>query len=63
MKCCGQRTGVKQLSTIRAMAANSIASPKIVQAISDGNAPSDFTISLLARTLPHDWAEQERYLT
>jgi hypothetical protein len=37
-------------------------SPRIVEAIANGNAPVDLTVSALARTLPHSWAEQERKL-
>lgn len=37
-------------------------SPRIIEAIADGDAPADTTISSLARALPHSWAEQERRL-
>jgi site-specific DNA recombinase len=34
-------------------------SPRIIEAIANGDAPLDTTISRLARALPHAWAEQE----
>jgi site-specific DNA recombinase len=37
-------------------------SPRIIEAIANGNAPADLTVSTLARTLAHSWAEQERKL-
>jgi site-specific DNA recombinase len=37
-------------------------SPRIVSAVLDGTAPTDLTITALARALPWSWAEQERRL-
>jgi hypothetical protein len=37
-------------------------SPRIIEAIANGDAPVDTTISGVARALPHSWAEQERRL-
>ena len=37
-------------------------SPRIIEAIANGDAPVDTTISSVARALPHSWAEQERRL-
>jgi hypothetical protein len=37
-------------------------SPHIIQAIADGRAPADLTITKLARSLPPSWAEQEKHL-
>ena len=31
----------------------------IVEAIANGSAPADITVSSLARALPHGWAAQE----
>jgi site-specific DNA recombinase len=47
---------------IRYLAPLAFVSPRIVEAIANGNAPADLTVSTLARTLPHSWAEQERKL-
>ena len=35
-------------------------SPRIVAAIVDGTAPTDLTVTGLARALPYSWGEQER---
>ncbi|MCP4560329.1 MAG: recombinase family protein [Bosea sp.] len=35
-------------------------SPRIVEAIANGTAPANLTLSALTSTLPHDWAEQEQ---
>ena len=35
-------------------------SPRIVAAIVDGTAPTDLTVTGLARALPYSWAEQEQ---
>jgi site-specific DNA recombinase len=34
-------------------------SPRLVDAIANGNAPAHLTVTLLTSTLPHNWAEQE----
>jgi site-specific DNA recombinase len=47
---------------IRYLAPLAFVSPRIVEAIANGNAPADLTVSTLARTLPHRWTEQERQL-
>jgi hypothetical protein len=35
-------------------------SPRIVAAIVDGTAPTDLTVTGVARALPYSWAEQEQ---
>ena len=35
---------------------------EIVEAIANGNAPADLTVTMLARALPHGWAAQEHKL-
>lgn len=35
-------------------------SPRIVEAIADGSAPANLTLSALTSALPQDWAEQEQ---
>jgi site-specific DNA recombinase len=47
---------------IRYLAPLAFVSPGIIEAIANGNAPADLTVSTLARGLPHGWAEQERKL-
>jgi site-specific DNA recombinase len=47
---------------IRFLAPLAFLSPRVVEAIANGNAPADLTVSTLARNLPHSWAEQERKL-
>ena len=37
-------------------------SPKIIQAIADGTAPSGLTVSNLTQALPHAWTAQEHML-
>jgi site-specific DNA recombinase len=37
-------------------------SPHIVEAIANGSAPADLTVTMLACALPHGWAAQERKL-
>jgi hypothetical protein len=44
---------------IRHLAPLAFVSPRIVEAIANGSAPTDLTISSLARALPHSWAAQE----
>ena len=45
---------------IRKLAPLAFLSPRIVSAILDGNAPSDLTVTKLARGLPYSWAAQEQ---
>jgi site-specific DNA recombinase len=47
---------------IRYLAPLAFVSPRIIEAIANGNAPTDLTATTLARKLPHSWAEQERTL-
>lgn len=35
-------------------------SPRIIEAIAMGKAPSNLTVSALTADLPHDWGSQER---
>jgi site-specific DNA recombinase len=44
---------------IRHLAPLGLVSPRIVEAIANGSAPADLTVSSLARALPHRWAAQE----
>jgi hypothetical protein len=39
-----------------------ICPPRIVEAIENGTAPADLTVTSLARALPHGWAEPEQKL-
>jgi hypothetical protein len=36
--------------------------PRVIAAIADGHAPSDLTVTALAKALPYSWADQERRL-
>ena len=47
---------------VRFLAPLAFVSPRIIEAIANGSAPADLTVSALARTLPHGWAAQERKL-
>jgi site-specific DNA recombinase len=47
---------------IRYLVPLAFVSPRIIEAIANGNASADLTVSTLARALPHGWAEQERKL-
>ncbi|MCQ4191606.1 hypothetical protein [Methylocystis suflitae] len=47
---------------VRRLAVLAFLSPKVVQAIADGAAPSGVTVSSLTQALPHAWADQERRL-
>ena len=47
---------------IRYLAPLAYLSPRIVEAIANGTAPADLTVTSLARALPHSWAEQEQKL-
>jgi site-specific DNA recombinase len=44
---------------VRFLAPLAFLSPRIIEAIANGNAPADLTVSTLARSLPHRWADQE----
>ena len=44
---------------IRYLAPLALVSPRIVEAIANGSAPADLTVTMLARALPHGWAAQE----
>ena len=45
---------------IRLLAPLAFVSPKIISAITAGNAPASLTVSALARSLPHLWSDQEQ---
>ena len=47
---------------VRFLAPLAYLSPRIVEAIFDGRAPADLTVSRFARDLPKSWTEQERSL-
>ncbi len=47
---------------VRRLAVLAFLSPKIVQAIADGTAPADLTVSLLTRALPLTWSAQDQML-
>jgi site-specific DNA recombinase len=47
---------------VRFLAPLAFVSPRIIEAIANGGAPADLTVSSLARTLPHSWDAQERTL-
>ncbi|MGJ0510830.1 hypothetical protein [Methylocystis sp.] len=47
---------------VRRLAVLAFLSPKVVQAIADGAAPSGVTVSNLTQARPHAWADQERLL-
>ncbi len=44
---------------VRFLAPLAFLSPRIIETIANGSAPADLTVSTLARTLPHRWADQE----
>jgi hypothetical protein len=44
---------------VRFLAPLAFVSPRIIEAIANGSAPADLTVSTLARALPHRWADQE----
>jgi site-specific DNA recombinase len=52
----------KVVRHIRHLAPLAFVSPRIVEAIANGSAPADLTVSILARALPHSWAAQEHQL-
>jgi hypothetical protein len=37
-------------------------SPRVLEAIAEGRAPADLTVTRLARNLPLTWADQEKQL-
>ena len=43
---------------VRFLAPLAYLSPRIVEAIADGRAPADLTVSSLARALPLSWSDQ-----
>jgi site-specific DNA recombinase len=45
---------------IRQLAPLAFVSPRIIAAIVDGTAPTDLTVTGLAKALPYSWAEQEQ---
>ena len=45
---------------IRLLAPLAFVSPRIIAVIVDGTAPTDLTVTGLAKALPYSWAEQER---
>ena len=47
---------------IRLLAPLAFVSPKLISAITAGNAPAGLTVSALARSLPHLWSDQEQLL-
>ncbi|MGD0185696.1 MAG: recombinase family protein, partial [Roseiarcus sp.] len=44
---------------IRNLAPLAFVSPRVIEAIANGAAPADLTVTTLAHKLPHRWAEQE----
>ena len=47
---------------IKLLAPLAFVSPRVVEAIAEGRAPADLTVTSLARNLPVSWAEQDRLL-
>jgi len=47
---------------IRNLAPLAFVSPRVIEAIANGAAPADLTVTTLAHKLPHRWAEQESML-
>jgi hypothetical protein len=45
---------------IRRLAPLAFVSPRIVEAIVNGSAPADLTVTSLTSVLPHSWTEQEQ---
>jgi hypothetical protein len=52
----------KVVRHIRNLAPLAFVSPRVIEAIANGAAPADLTVTTLAHKLPHRWAEQERML-
>jgi site-specific DNA recombinase len=47
---------------LRFLAPLAYLSPRIIQAIAEGRAPADLTVTRLVRNLPLTWAKQEQQL-
>ena len=47
---------------VRFLAPLTYLSPRIIQAIAEGRAPADMTVTQLTRNLPLPWTEQEEQL-
>ena len=47
---------------VRFLAPLAYLSPRVIQAIAEGRAPADLTVTWLARNLPLSWAKQEEQL-
>ena len=47
---------------VRFLAPLAYLSPRIIEAIAEGRAPADLTVTRLVRNLPTIWAEQEKQL-
>jgi site-specific DNA recombinase len=47
---------------VRFLAPLAYLSPRIIEAIAEGRAPADLTVTRLARNLPTVWADQEEQL-
>jgi site-specific DNA recombinase len=47
---------------VRFLTSLAFVSPRVIAAIADGSAPTDLTVTTLAKALPYSWAEQERRL-
>src|SRR5258708_22567442 len=47
---------------VRLLAPLAFVAPRIVAAITDGNAPANLTVTGLAKALPYSWAEQQKGL-
>ena len=47
---------------VRFLAPLAYLSPHVIEAIAEGHAPADLTVTRLARNLPLAWAEQEEQL-
>jgi site-specific DNA recombinase len=45
---------------IRLLASLAFVAPRLVGAITDGDAPADLSVTGLAKALPYSWAEQEQ---
>jgi site-specific DNA recombinase len=57
------RSENKVVRHIQHLAPLAFVSPRIVEAIADGSAPAELTVTMLARALPHGWAAQEHKLS
>ena len=52
----------KVVRHIRRLIPLAFVSPRVVEAIANGSAPADLTVTLLTGALPHNWNEQEKKL-